>query len=41
MILIEAIKEISIAWSGGDWGYGSLGELIGDPLARFIVNIFG
>lgn len=39
--IIEAIKEIAIAYQGGDWGYGSLAELVGESNARAIVNMWG
>lgn len=34
-----AIEELTIAFNGGDWGFGALAELIGnDDLARALVN---
>lgn len=38
-LFTAALEEIVIAFGGGDWGFGALGELIGDSeLARSIVN---
>lgn len=34
----DALDEIQIAAGGGDWGYASLGRLIGDEPARMAVN---
>ena len=34
----DAVEEIQVAAAGGDWGYASLGRLIGDGPAKAVVN---
>ena len=35
-----ALEEITIAFNGGDWGYGALMDILGNAdIAKAIVNI--
>lgn len=37
--IIYAIEELVIAAQGGDWGYGTLAELLGsEPLAEQVIR---
>lgn len=37
-LLLSAGEEVIVALSGGDFGYGALTQLVGEPLARLIVG---
>ncbi|QPK78261.1 tape measure protein [Corynebacterium lizhenjunii] len=39
--LAGAMEEFVIAWRGGDWGYGSTAEIVGDTIAKRLVNAAG
>lgn len=41
-LVLCAMEEIAIAWTGGDWGYACLAQLLGNEhLALSIVNLWG
>lgn len=37
-LLTAALDEISAALAGRDWGYGALGDLIGDTAAKWLLD---
>lgn len=37
-LIPAALEEFSAALQGRDWGYGALGEIIGDTAAKWVLD---